>query len=132
MRPGEFLTALATAGRKGKAILYVLAGVVLVAVLVGVCLKWSNRKADEARRALGRGITIATTPIATAAPAPGAQPVPTYSTEQERAQKAIAEFRESCCQIRRSLQDSGRYFIATNLLYIDREKGMNELAEVSK
>ena len=39
---------------KGKAILYGIVGVVLLGVLVGVWVKWSSRKADEARRALGR------------------------------------------------------------------------------
>src|SRR6267378_5355582 len=78
---------------QGKAILYVFAGLVLLAVLVGVYVKVSNRKADDARRALGRGIAIATAPLATASPAPGAA-APTYASEQERAQKAIEVFQQ--------------------------------------
>ena len=38
---------------KGKAIVYGLVGLLLLAVIVGLWLRWSNRKADEARRALG-------------------------------------------------------------------------------
>ena len=48
---------------RGKAILYGIAAVVLLAILVAVWVTWSRRKADEARRALGRGIAIATAPV---------------------------------------------------------------------
>lgn len=116
---------------RGKAILYGLAGVILVAILVGVWLTWSNRNADEARRALGRAIAIATAPVATASPAPGA-PTPTYASEQERAQKAIEEFQKVAAKYGEPYKTEARYFIATNMLYIDRDKAMNELAEVSK
>ena len=116
---------------RGKAILYGLAGVILVAVLVAVGLKWSNRKADEARRALGRAIAIATAPVATASPLPGA-PTPTYASEQERAQKAIEEFQKVAAKYGDPYKTEARYFIATNMLYVDRDKAMSELAEVSK
>ena len=116
---------------RGKAILYGLVGVVLLAVLVGVYVKWSNRKSDEARRALGRAIAIATAPVATASPAPGAA-APTYSSEQERAQRAIEVFQQIAAKYGDPYKTEARYFIATNLLYVDRDKAMNELAEVSK
>ena len=116
---------------QGKAILYVLAGIVLLAVLVGFYVKWSSRKADEARRALGRAIAIATAPVATASPAPGAA-APTYASEQERAQRAIDEFQKVAAKYGDPYKTEARYFIGTNLLYVDREKGMTELAEVSK
>ncbi|HLO00265.1 MAG TPA: hypothetical protein VK208_17530 [Pyrinomonadaceae bacterium] len=116
---------------QGKAIIYGIVGLVLLAVLVGVYLKWSNRKADEARRALGRGITIATAPVATASPVPGAV-APTYASEQERAQKAIDEFQKVVVKYGDPYQTEARYFIATNLLYVDREKAMRELEDVSK
>ena len=116
---------------RGKAILYGLVGVVLLAVLVGVYVKWSNRKSDEARRALGRAIAIATAPVATASPAPGA-PAPAYSSEQERAQRAIEVFQQVAAKYGDPYKTEARYFVATNLLYIDRDKAMTELAEVSK
>ena len=116
---------------QGKAILYGLAGVVILAVLVGVYVKWSNRKSDEARHALGRAIAIATAPVATASPAPGA-PAPAYSTEQERAQRAIEVFQQIAAKYGDPYKTEARYFIATNLLYLDREKAMIELTEVSK
>lgn len=117
---------------RGKAILYGLVGLVVVAILAGVYLKWSNRKADEARQALGRGITISTAAVATASPAPVAAAGPSYSTEQERAQRAIAVFEQVAAKYGDPYKTEAQYFIATNLLYIDREKGMVQLAEVSK
>lgn len=116
---------------RGKAILYGLAGVVLVAVLVGFWVSWSRRKDDEARRALGRAIAIASTPVATTSPEPIATG-PTFASEQERAQKAIDEFQKVVTKYGDPYKTEARYFIATNLLYIDRDKAMNELAEVSK
>ena len=116
---------------QGKAILYGIAGVIILLVIVGVWLKWSNRKADEARRALGRAIAIATAPVATAAPAPDPTG-PTFSSEQERAQRAIEEFQKVAAKYGEPYRTEARYFSATNMLYVDREKAMNELAEISR
>jgi len=116
---------------QGKTLLYGLAGIVLLAVLLGVYLKWSNRKADEARRALGRAIAIATAPVSTASPIPGA-PAPAYSSEQERSQRAIEVFQQVANKYGDPYRTEARYFIATNLLSIDRAKGLSELAAVSQ
>jgi tetratricopeptide (TPR) repeat protein len=119
---------------RGKAILYVLVGVVLLGVLVLVWKSWSDRKADEARRALGRGIAIATAPLATASPAPIAPNATglTFNSEQERAQKAIEEFQKVAAKYGDPYRTEARYFIATNLLYIDRDKALSELTELTK
>lgn len=115
---------------KGKTILYGLIGIVLVGVLVGVWVKWSARKADEARRALGRGIAITSAPLASA---PTADPkAPKFANEQERAQKAIEEFQKVAAKYGDPYRTEARYFIATNMLYLDRDKGLAELAELSK
>jgi hypothetical protein len=116
---------------RGKEILYGLAGIILVALLAGVYLRWSNRKAEEARRALGKGIEIATAPVASASPLPGA-PTPAYSSEQDRAQKAIEIFQQVANKYGDPYRTEARYFVATNLLSIDRNKAISELAEVSK
>jgi tetratricopeptide (TPR) repeat protein len=114
---------------RGKAILYGIAAVVLLAVLTGVWITWSRRKADEARRALGRGIAIASAPVSATSPL---DPSSTYATEQERAQKAIAEFQKVVAKYGDPYRAEARYFIGANLLYVDREKGISELAELSK
>ena len=116
---------------QGKTLLYGLAGFVLLAVLLGVYLKWSNRKADEARRALGRAIAIATAPVSTASPIPGA-PAPAYSSELERSQRAIDVFQQVANKYGDPYSTEARYFAATNLLSVDRAKGLSELAAVSQ
>ncbi|HEV7474963.1 MAG TPA: hypothetical protein VGN90_13000 [Pyrinomonadaceae bacterium] len=116
---------------RGREILYVLGGIILVAILVGVWLKWSHRKSDEAQRAMGRAIAIATAPVATASPAPGA-PAPVYNTEQDRARKAAEEFQKVAAKYGDPYKIEARYLMGANMLYFDREKAMNELAEVSK
>jgi tetratricopeptide (TPR) repeat protein len=116
---------------RGKAILYGIVAIMVLAALVGFWVKWNNRKNDEARRALGRAISIATAPVATTTPSVN-QTGPTFTSEQERAQKAIEEFQKVAAKYGDPYRTEARYFIATNLLYIDREKGMNELAEISK
>ena len=93
-------------------------------------LTWSRRKADEARRALGRGIAIASTPVTPTSPHP--DPTSSYATEQERAQKAIEEFQKVVAKYGDPYHTEARYFVATNLLYVDREKGISELTELSK
>jgi hypothetical protein len=116
---------------KGKAILYALVGLLLLAVIVGVWLRWSNRKADEARRALGRAMAIATTPVSTTTPA--VEPTsPVFGSEQEKAQRAIDEFQKVAAKYGEPYRTEARYFIATNLLYIDRDKAINELTELTK
>lgn len=114
---------------RGKAILYGIVAVVLLAILAGVWVTWSRRKADEARRALGRGIAIASAPITSTSPL---DPASTYANEQERAQKAIEEFQKVVAKYGDPYRTEARYFIATNLLYVDRGKGISELAELSK
>jgi tetratricopeptide (TPR) repeat protein len=116
---------------KGKHIIYGLAGVILLAVLVGVYLKWSSRKSDEARRALGRAIAVATTPVATASPDP-ANTAPTFSSEKERAQKAIEIFEQVAAKYGDPYKTEALYFIGANQLYVDHDKGISTLTEVSK
>lgn len=116
---------------KGKAILYGLIGLVVLAVAVGFWVRWSNRKADEARRALGRGITIATTQITPSVPG-FTPPGPSFTDERERAQKAIEEFQKVAAKYGDPYRTEARYFIATHMLYVDRDNAINELAELSK
>ncbi|MEK6279639.1 MAG: hypothetical protein AABN95_04730 [Acidobacteriota bacterium] len=116
---------------KGKTILYGLVGLVLLGVLVGFYVRWSNRKTDEARRAMGRAIAIVNTPVAPMAPSidPNA---PKFTSEREKAQKAIEEFEKVAAKYGDPYRTEARYFIATNRLYVDRDKGITELAELSK
>jgi tetratricopeptide (TPR) repeat protein len=115
---------------KGRTILYGVAGLIIVAIIVGFVVRWTNRRGDEARQALGRAITISSAPVS-ATPAAGST-TPSFTTEQERAQKAIGEFQKVAAKYGEPYRTLARYFIATNLLYVDRTKGVSELTELTR
>ena len=115
---------------KGRTILYGIGGVVIMAVIVTFFLKWTHRHADDARQALGRAIAIASAPVSTTPSVSAGGP--SYSSAQERAQKAIEEFQKVAAKHGDPYRTEARYFIATNLLLVDRGKGITELAELTK
>lgn len=114
---------------KGRTILYVIGGAIIVAALLGGYALWSRRKSDEARRAMGRAIAIAATPVMSTS-IPGFSPGATFTSEQERARKAIDEFEKVAAKYGDPYRSEARYFIATNQLYVERDKGMTELAQL--
>ena len=65
-----------------------------------------------------------------ATPAPGSS-TPSFNSEQERAQKAIDEFQKVAAKYGDPYRTEARYFIATNLLYVDRNKGISDLNELA-
>ena len=113
---------------KGQTILYGVGAVVLAVVVVLVVVRWNNRKSDEASQALGRAIAIATADI-NPTPIPGSTE-PTYSSEVDRANRAIEEFEKVAAKYSDPYRAEARYFIASNRLLVDRDKGMSELAEL--
>lgn len=114
---------------RGRTILYGLGGLIVAGVLVILFVKWSNRKSDEAQEAIGRAITISKASVA-AAPVAGSTE-PSFSTEQERAQTAIAEFEKVAAKYGDPYRSESRYFIAANRLLLDRQKGISELTELT-
>jgi hypothetical protein len=115
---------------KGRAILYGISGIILVALIAGLVIRWTNRKGDEARHALGRAIAIAATPVSSS-PTPGSS-AESFRSERERAEKAIEEFQKVAAKYGEPYRTEARYFIATNLLSVDRNKGINDLSELGK
>jgi hypothetical protein len=115
---------------KGRAILYAIAGIVILAALTGFFVKWRNRKADEARQALGRAIAIASAPISATSATNSS--TPSFKSEQERAQRAIEEFQKVAAKYGEPYRTQARYFIATNLLHVDSNKGISELTALTK
>ena len=115
---------------QGRTILYGLGAVVVAVLLIVFFVKWTNRKNDEARQALGRAITITKAPVLSTPISDSSEP--TFSTEQERAQRAIEEFEKVAAKYGDPYRSQSQYFIATNRLLLDREKGMSELSELSK
>jgi len=112
----------------GRSILYGLGGLVLALIVVIFFVKWNGRKNDEARQALGRAISIATLPVNTTV-STGSTGT-SFSSEQERAQRAIEEFGKVAAKYGEPYRTEARYFIATNRLSLDRPKAMTELSEL--
>lgn len=114
---------------RGRQILYGLGAILLAAILITVFVRRSHNKADEAREALGRAITISTAEIGGPAGAPDPN-APTFNSELDRSQRAIQEFEKVAAKYGDPYRSQARYFIATNRLSVDRPKGVSELAEL--
>jgi hypothetical protein len=115
---------------KGRTILYGIAGLVAVIALAAIWSWYSARKTDEARRALGRAIEVASAPVSPT-PAPGSTDL-NFSTEKERAERAVKEFQAVAAKYGDPYREKARYFAAANLLTIDRVKGLSELEALTK
>jgi tetratricopeptide (TPR) repeat protein len=113
---------------RGQTILYGLGGLLVAGLLVILFVKWSNRKSDEARQAIGRAITISKATILPT-PVAGSSEM-TFSSEKERAQRAIEEFEKVAAKYGDPYKSESRYFIASHRLTVDRPKGINELTEL--
>ena len=115
---------------KGRTILYALIGVVVLGALAFLFSGWRDRKRQEAAQALGRAIEIASAPV-TPSPSPGAT-TPSFTSEKERAAKAVEEFQKVADKYSGETRENAQYFIATNLLTIDHDKGVSQLEALSK
>ena len=115
---------------KGRTILYALGGIILAGILIVFFLRWSGRKNDEARQALGRAIDISTATISSVA-TPDSAGGTVFSNEEQRAQRAIEEFQKVADKYGDPYQAEARYFIATNKLLLDRGKGIADLNELT-
>ena len=110
---------------KGRTILYAIAGLIVLAILVGVFSWWRGKHAEEAQRALGRAIEIAQAPVS---PTPQTGTTgPTFTNEKDRAQAAAAEFQKVEVKYGDPYRTLAHYFRAANLLTVDRASGIKEL-----
>lgn len=117
------------AGR-GRQILYGLLALIVLSGAIYGFVRWRQRHTDEAEEAMGRAIKIATTPIS-ATPATGAREV-SFTSEQERARRAIDEFQKVADKYGDPYRSEANYFIATNLLVTDQAKGITQLQSLSQ
>ena len=113
---------------RGWTILYVLGGIIVAGVLIGLFVKQSRKHSNEARAALGRAITISRAQVSTT-PIPGNTDL-TFATDKERAQRAIYEFEKVAAKYGDPYRSESQYFIASNRLVLDRQKGISELTEL--
>jgi hypothetical protein len=115
---------------RGRTVLYAIGGAVALVILLLAFNWWRERRADEARFALGKAIEIAEAPVS---PTPQANETgPTFPDEHARAQKAVEAFQKVQNDYGSPYSDMARYFAATNLLTLDRQKGLSELEALSK
>lgn len=118
---------------RGRTVLYALGGIVVGALLAYGFIGWRERKANEARQALGRAIEIAQSPVASASPAPepkvGGR---TFANERDRAQAAADEFQKVADKYGDPFRTQANYFKAANLLVVDRPKGLSELDALTR
>lgn len=110
---------------KGKTILYALIAAIALGAIFLIFNSWRTRKADEARRALGRAIEISSAPIVETPVA--ASTALTFPNETERAKRAVEEFRQVEAKYSGTTREMARYFAANNLLKLDRPKAIAEL-----
>jgi len=113
---------------RGRTILYGLIGLVVASLVIFQIVRWTNKKSDEARQALGRAITISRAQV-TPSPMPGDTDL-TFATDKDRAQRSIEEFEKVAAKYGDPYRSESRYFIASNRLVVDRQKGISELTEL--
>src|SRR5262245_24497548 len=114
---------------KGRTILYAVGGVILAGILIMLFMRWSGRKSDEARAALGSAIDITTATVSSStAPDPTAGTI--FASEEQRAQRAIEEFKKVADKYGDPYRAEAQYFMATNELVLDRSKGIADLTEL--
>lgn len=116
------------AGR-GRQILYVLLGLVVLAAAGYGLYRWRHKRNEEAEAAMGRAIAIARAEINSSPPANSKDPV--FSTEEERARRAIDEFQKVAAKYGDPYRTQARLFIARDLLIIDHDKGLTELQSLT-
>jgi len=116
---------------KGWTIIYGLGGAAVLALLIWLGVAYYQKHNNEARAALGRAIRISSGSVSQTPSLDPEESGLNFSTEQERAQKAIDEFKKVEAKYGDPYRTEARYFIATNLLYIDRNQAMNQLGELS-
>lgn len=114
---------------RGRQILYALLAIIVLAGAAYGVYRWRHSKADEAEAAMGRAIAIARAEINPSPPANSKDPV--FSTEAQRAQRAIEEFQKVAAKYGEPYRTEARLFIAQNLLVTDRDKGISELQSLA-
>jgi hypothetical protein len=110
---------------KGQTILYAIGGLIVAGILIWAFVSWRSKKNDEERMALGRAIEITEASVGSTQSASSSSP--TYSSEKERSERAIAEFQKVSAKYGGHTRDLAQYFIAANLLTVDRAKGLSQL-----
>ena len=111
---------------KGRTILYVIGGIVVLALLVAVFVKWNRGSNAIAQTAIGKAIETSQSRV-TDTPAPAGSTEKTFKTQKERAEASISEFQAVADKFGGAVGEKARYFAAVNHLFVDRQAGIQEL-----
>lgn len=111
---------------RGKTILYAVGAVIVLAIVVTLFMRSSNRTSGAAQAALGKAIETSQASISETAP-PAGSTQKSFKTANERAEAAIAELQVVVDKFGGDVGEKARYFIAINRLAIDRAAGIQEL-----
>lgn len=115
---------------KGRTVLYGLGAIVAIGLIVWFWSWRTDKKQQEAYRALGHAIEIASAPV-TPSPSPGSTDL-NFPSEKDRAQSAVKEFQAVAAKYGDPYRELAKYFIAANKLTLNRSEGISELEGLSK
>lgn len=122
-------------GRKvegnGRRVIYAIAGVALLAAIIGIVSLINRRSNAAAQTALGKAIETSQAQV-TSAPAPAGSTDKTFKTERDRAQASVTEFQAVIDKHGSSVDEKAKYFIAVNRLSLDRPAAIAELEGLAK
>jgi tetratricopeptide (TPR) repeat protein len=116
---------------KGKTLIYGVAGLAVLAILIGIFYQWNRSTTGKAQTALAKAIEISQSRV-TDAPVPAGSTEKTYKTEKDRADAAITAFQDVVDKFGGATGDKAKYFIAVNRLTTDRAAGILELEGLAK
>ena len=114
-----------------KNVLYGLAGLVVLAVIIGIFYSWNSRSKAAAQAALGKAIETAEAQVTSVPPTAGST-AKYFKTSKERSEAAVAEFQAVAEQYGGAVGEKAKYFAAVNQLSVDRPAGVQELESLSK
>lgn len=115
---------------KGRAILYGLGAIVAIGLVFWFWSWRTDKKQQEAYRALGHAIEISSAPV-TPSPSPGSTEL-NFPTEKDRAERAVKEFQAVAAKYGNPYRELANYFIAANKLSVNRGEGISELESLTK
>ena len=116
---------------RGRTVLYVIGALIALGLLFGLYRTWSNSRAEKASLALGKAIEISNATVTTGTPEPGTTGL-TFPSEREKAQRAVEEFQKVAAEYGDPYRELAKYFIAVNMLQIERAKGIEQLTGLAK
>jgi tetratricopeptide (TPR) repeat protein len=116
---------------KGRNLLYILGGIALLAIVIGIFVTWSRRSGGAAQAALGKAIETSQA-LVSKDPVPPTFTGKSFKSEKERSEAAIAEFQQVASAYGSPVREKALYFAAVTKMNVDRAAAIQELDGLSK